>query len=121
MARIGAAAVGSAKSWIRDYRYTPKPARLGPVQWMVVQLTACGLSDKDTARVIGISTATVKAHNSKAMRILGLRRRGQLVRYIFETGQFCPEIVERDLCLRRDQVRPAVMAPNLRSVHPADV
>lgn len=107
MAMIGVAAVVSARSWLRDYRYSPKPARLGPVQWMVVQLTACGLSDKDVARVIGISTATVKAHNSKAMRILGLSRRGQLVRYIFETGQFCPEMVERDLSSRRERCRPA--------------
>ena len=78
----------------------------GPVQWLVVQLTACGLSDKEIAAVVGVSTATIKAHNSKAIRMLGLSRRGQLVRYIFETGQFAPEMVEHLLELRQLKSAP---------------
>ena len=87
--------------WLRGFRYAPKPVKFTPVQWLITQLIACGLSDKEIAYMLTISSSTVKAHNNKTMRSLGLIRRGQLVRYIFETGQFDPERAERMLAERK--------------------
>jgi DNA-binding NarL/FixJ family response regulator len=90
-----------ASAWLRGFRYAPRPVKFTPVQWLITQLIACGLSDKEIAHMLTISASTVKAHNNKTMRALGLMRRGQLVRYIFETGQFEPERAERMLAERK--------------------
>lgn len=92
---------------LRRFRYAPQPARFSPVQWLTAQLVACGLSDKEIAFLIGISPATVKAHNNRNLQNLGLLRRGQLVRYIFESGQFDPEAAEQLIAERR---RPSAHA-----------
>jgi DNA-binding NarL/FixJ family response regulator len=57
---------------LRSYRYEPKPARLSPMQMLVVQLVCCGLADKEIAFVLGVSSATVKAHMSRAIKDMGL-------------------------------------------------
>ncbi len=88
-------------AWLRSFRYAPRPVSFTPVQWLITQLIACGLSDKEIAHMLSISASTVKAHNNKTMRALGLMRRGQLVRYIFETGQFEPEKAARMLAVRK--------------------
>lgn len=92
--------------WLRGFRYAPRPVKFTPVQWLITQLIACGLSDKEIAHMLTISASTVKAHNNKTMRSLGLMRRGQLVRYIFETGQFEPERAERMLAERKQRSVP---------------
>lgn len=89
--------------WLRAFRYAPQPVKFSPVQWLIAQLVACGLSDKEIAHMLAISASTVKAHNNKTMRALGLMRRGQLVRYIFESGQFEPEKAESLLAERRSR------------------
>ena len=106
----GRAANGVAGSWLRNYRYAPKAVEFTPVQWLIAQLVACGASDKEIAFLLSISTSTVKAHNAKTLRALGLLRRGQLVRYIFETGQFDPEKAEAQLTLRKSTnfIRPSL-------------
>ncbi len=80
---------------------------MASVQWLIAQLVACGLSDKEIAHLLSISSSTVKAHNTKTLRALGLARRGQLVRYVFESGMFDPEGAERLLAARRPAGRPA--------------
>ena len=95
--------VEAGPSWLRRFRYAPQPTKFSPVQWLIAQLVACGLSDKEIAHMLGISASTVKAHNNKTMRALGLMRRGQLVRYIFESGQFDPEEAERSLQTRQQR------------------
>lgn len=50
--------------------------------------------------MLDVSCSTVKAHNCKTLRSLGFLRRGQLIRYVFETGQFDPEAAERYLAVR---------------------
>ena len=87
-------------SWLRHFRYAPQPVKLSPVQWLIAQLVACGLSDKEIAHLLRVSASTVKAHNNKTLRGLGLQRRGQLVRYMLETGQFAPERAEAALAER---------------------
>jgi DNA-binding NarL/FixJ family response regulator len=86
---------------LREYRYTPRSAKLTRVQWIISQLIACGLADKEIAYILGVATSTVKAHNNSTMRALGLIRRGQLIRYIFEAGEFSPEKVEELLVQNR--------------------
>ncbi len=93
--------VEAGANWLRAFRYAPQEAKFSPVQWLIAQLVACGLSDKEIAHLLSISASTVKAHNNKTMRALGLMRRGQLVRYIFESGQFAPEKAESLLAERR--------------------
>jgi DNA-binding NarL/FixJ family response regulator len=88
-------------SWLRTYRYAPTPARFSPVQQVIVQMVACGLSDKEIAHMLSISASTVKAHNTKTLRALGLLRRAQLVRYVFESGLFDPEAADRELSKRK--------------------
>lgn len=92
---------GSSRPWLRSFRYQPKPAALSAVQWLIAQLVSCGLSDKEIAYILRICTSTVKAHNNKTLRSFGLVRRGQLVRYIFESGQFDPELAEALLAQRQ--------------------
>ena len=86
---------------LRSYRYEPKPARLSPMQMLVVQLVCCGLADKEIAFVLGVSSATVKAHMSRAIKDMGLYRRHQLVRYVFENGLFDPESAQAEILRRR--------------------
>ena len=86
---------------LRSFRYEPKPARLSPMQMLVVQLVCCGLADKEIAFVLGVSSATVKAHMSRAIKDMGLYRRHQLVRYVFENGMFDPEAAQAEILRRR--------------------
>ena len=53
---------------LRSYRYEPKPCRLSPMQMLVTQLVCCGLADKEIAFILGVSSATVKAHMSRAIK-----------------------------------------------------
>lgn len=87
--------------WLRQHQYAPQFAAFTPVQWLIAQLVACGLSDKEIAYLVGISVSTIKAHNYKSVHSLGLVRRGQLIRYIFETQQFDPEGAQRMLAERQ--------------------
>ena len=86
---------------LRSYRYEPRPVRLSPMQTLVAQLVCCGLADKEIAYLLGVSSATVKAHMSRAIRDMGLFRRHQLVRYVFENGLFDPEAAQTQLLRRR--------------------
>lgn len=86
--------------WLRNHRYAPQTAEMTVTQRMVAQFVACGLSDKEIAHFLGITCATVKAHNAAILRSLGLYRRAQLVRFIFESRQFDPEAAEIALELR---------------------
>jgi DNA-binding NarL/FixJ family response regulator len=86
---------------LRSYRYDPKPCRLSPMQMLVVQLVCCGLADKEIAFLLGVSSATVKAHMSRAIKEMGLFRRHQLVRYVFENGLFDPEAAQAQILRRR--------------------
>ena len=86
---------------LRSFRYEPKPARLSPMQMLVVQLVCCGLADKEIAYLLGVSSATVKAHMSRAIKETGLFRRHQLVRYVFENGLFDPEGAQAEIMKRR--------------------
>ena len=86
---------------LRSFRYDPKPCRLSPMQMLVVQLVCCGLADKEIAFMLGVSSATVKAHMSRAIKDMGLYRRHQLVRYVFENGLFDPEAAQAEILRRR--------------------
>ena len=87
---------------LRSYRYEPRPCRLSPMQMLVVQLVCCGLADKEIAFLLGVSSATVKAHMSRAIKDMGLYRRHQLVRYVFENGLFDPETAQAEILRRRN-------------------
>ena len=86
---------------LRSYRYAPKPCRLSAMQMLVLQLVCCGLADKEIAFILGVSSATVKAHMSRAIKDMGLFRRHQLVRYVFENGLFDPEAAQAEILRRR--------------------
>ena len=86
---------------LRSYRYEPQPCRLSRMQLLVVQLVCCGLADKEIAFLLGVSSATVKAHMSRAIKGMGLFRRHQLVRYVFENGLFDPEGAQAEILRRR--------------------
>lgn len=88
-------------SWLRSYRYSPRDAELTSTQRLVIQFVACGLSDKEVAYFLGITCATVKAHNAAILKALGFHRRAQLVRFVFERKWFDPEEAQRTLEARR--------------------
>lgn len=90
---------------LRTFRFAPQPVILTTTQKAVSQCIACGLSDKEIAFFLGIQCATVKAHTSKILRMLGLFRRTQLVRFVFESGDFDPEMVEIEVNRRSMSVR----------------
>ena len=86
---------------LRSYRYEPKPMQLSRMQMLVVQLVCCGLADKEIAFILGLSSATVKAHMSRVIKDMGLYRRHQLVRYVFENGLYDPEAAQAEILRRR--------------------
>ncbi len=51
--------------WLRRYRYLPQSVPLTPVQWLIIHLVACGLSDKEIAYMLAMRSSTVKAQNCK--------------------------------------------------------
>jgi DNA-binding NarL/FixJ family response regulator len=97
----GAAGTVTVVPDLRSFRYDPRPCRLSPMQMLVVQLVCCGLADKEIAFMLGVSSATVKAHMSRAIKDMGLYRRHQLVRYVFENGLFDPETAQAEILRRR--------------------
>lgn len=62
------------------------PARLTSRQREVLQLIAEGLSVKEAAAVLGISTRTVEFHKYSMMESLGLKSSAELVRFAVEHG-----------------------------------
>jgi DNA-binding NarL/FixJ family response regulator len=96
---------------LRSFRYEPRPHRFSPVQSILVQLVCCGLADKEIAYLLGVSGATVKAHMSRTIRDMGLFRRHQLVRFIFENGLFDPEEAQAALLKRRSSRKPRQPIP----------
>lgn len=105
-------------SWLRSFRYAPQAHSFSEVQWLVAQLVACGLADKEIAYVLGISASTVKAHTGKIIHSMGLWRRSQLVRYIWEERRFCPEETELLIAQRLERFR--AHAPNCRAKGPSE-
>ena len=97
----GAAGTINIVPELRSYRYEPRPCSLSRMQLLVVQLVCCGLADKEIAFLLGVSSATVKAHMSRAIKDMGLFRRHQLVRYVFENGLFDPEAAQAEILRRR--------------------
>jgi len=89
----------AVSGWLRSFRYSPRSIALTETQKVVCQCVACGLSDKEIAFCLGMTFSTVKAHNANIFRALGLARRAQLVRFVFERGEFDPDSVE--VALRR--------------------
>ena len=97
---------------LRNFRFHPKSGALTPTRFLVAQMVCCGLADKEIGHLLGIASQTVKFHVSQAMRTLGLQRRTQLVRYMFETNQFDPDeaTAERKLYLSEKSRKPARFA-----------
>ncbi|WP_257168064.1 helix-turn-helix transcriptional regulator [Bradyrhizobium sp. SRS-191] len=58
------------------------PVKLSPREAAVAELAANGLSDKEIARNLNVSFATVRAHLDKAFAKLGVRNRTQLARLL---------------------------------------
>lgn len=83
--------------WLRGFRFSPRNTTLTETQKIVCQCVACGLSDKEIAYLLGMKFGTVKAHNASIFRALGIIRRTQLVRFVFESGGFDPDKVEKDM------------------------
>ncbi len=102
----GGEPLDNGRSWLRSFRYSPRDHRFSHVQWLVAQLVACGLADKEIAYLLGISSSTVKAHTGKIIRSLGFFRRSQLVRYIWEARLFHPEETEALLAERQEKYIP---------------
>ena len=92
---------GGVDEWLRSYRYSPKSLHLSRQRWLIAQLVACGLSDKEIAYLAGIATSTVKVHISAILKELGRLRRAQVVRYILESGQFSPSLSQELLVSMR--------------------
>lgn len=93
-------ATGSRERWLRFFRYAPQGIIFSPVQQVIAQLVTCGLSDKEIAYLLGIACSTVKVHTGKILKMLGLNRRAQLVRYMIESGRFDPDTTEEMLARR---------------------
>jgi DNA-binding CsgD family transcriptional regulator len=82
---------------LRTFRYQPSCAVLTRTRLLVAQMVCCGLADKEISFLLGVTSQTVKFHISQIMKLLTLRRRTQIVRYMFETGQFKPDEASREL------------------------
>jgi DNA-binding NarL/FixJ family response regulator len=56
----------------------------------IVHLIADGLSAKEIASTLRISTKTVEAHRTSLMRKLGVKKATELVRYALRHGLVAP-------------------------------
>lgn len=63
-----------------------KPNPLSPREREVLDLTAQGLTAREVAKVLKISSNTVERHRANIMSKLGFSNRAQLVRYAVENG-----------------------------------
>jgi DNA-binding CsgD family transcriptional regulator len=61
----------------------PRFAKLSPREAAIAELAAQGLADKEIARRLNVSFATVRAHLDNAFAKLGVRNRTQLVALLF--------------------------------------
>jgi len=52
----------------------------------VVQLVAEGKSSREIGRLLGISRRTVETHRAQAMRIFGVNKQTELVRFVLQKG-----------------------------------
>ena len=73
---------------VHSLGYAPKPVKLEGRQLQIAKLVALGLADKEIAHFLAVSQGTVKGHVSMILRVLGLYRRTQICRYVYETGLF---------------------------------
>lgn len=64
--------------------------QLSPRQQRVLALLYEGLTNKEIAATMGISSAGVKKHLATLMRRYGVGRRTALVRRAFESGEMPP-------------------------------
>jgi DNA-binding NarL/FixJ family response regulator len=72
---------------LRDSLSQPQPATaLSPRERRIVQLVARGLSSKEIAAELGISTKTVSNHRTHVREKLGLRDVASFTRYAIEHG-----------------------------------
>ena len=71
---------------VADLGYDPNRVTLEGRAREVAQLIALGLADKEIAYHLGVSQGTVKGHVSSVLRLLGLYRRTQICRYVYESG-----------------------------------
>ena len=71
---------------MRDLGYAPNAVQLAGRQLEVAQLVALGLADKEIAHYMSLSQGTVKGHVSMILRQLGLYRRTQICRFVYEAG-----------------------------------
>lgn len=80
---------------VREIGYAPKDHLLQGRQLAVAQLVALGLADKEIAHFLKVSQGTVKGHVSLILRQLGLFRRTQICRFVYETGLAAPGQLQR--------------------------
>lgn len=62
--------------------------RLTPREAEVIQLSACGLTNKLVARQLRISARTVEIHRRNALAKLAVKSSAEVVRLLFEAGQY---------------------------------
>ncbi|WP_135469952.1 helix-turn-helix transcriptional regulator [Crenalkalicoccus roseus] len=66
----------------------PDPlTRLSPREFEIAALIACGCSDKEVARRLGISSHTVGAHIARCFAKLGLHKRAELAASVARRAQ----------------------------------
>lgn len=60
-------------------------------QRQVVQLVAEGKSSREIGQLLGISRRTVETHRSQAMKLFGIKKQTELVRFVLQLGLRAPE------------------------------
>ncbi len=71
----------SLSDFLRSHQTDPEKRTLTPRQREVLQLLAEGLSMKEAAHVLNLTTRTVAFHKYRIMAILGLNTNSELVQY----------------------------------------
>jgi two-component system nitrate/nitrite response regulator NarL len=90
--RIAAVLFGRVATLSRGQATVPADASLTPREREVTALVACGLTNKEIARRLGLGPATVKNHVHNILQKLSIRRRGDIagLRHGWETYRADP-------------------------------
>ncbi|QIZ37025.1 helix-turn-helix transcriptional regulator [Saccharopolyspora sp. ASAGF58] len=91
----------------RDSRCRFRPwhlSRISPTEELIIFAVIGGMNNEEIAKILYVSTDTIKTQLAKLFRKFGLRYRAELVVLAYETGIVGPGWVSRQIDMRQMEI-----------------